>query len=175
MLKRVLERLRPQCEETVINANGDPARFAEYGAEVVADSVSGNPGPLAGVLAGLERARESGWSWVATAAGDSPLVPCDLVARLAEAIRREGTAMAVAVSSVDGQRRRHPVFGLWPVAHADDLRQQLVVEGTRRIVEFTDRIGCAEALYMEEGVDPFFNVNTPEDLEACGALLEIAR
>ncbi len=174
ILERVLERLRPQCAMTVINANGDPARFAAYGADVVADSVDGNPGPLAGVLAGLERAKREGLAWAATAAGDSPFLPRDLVGRLAETVRHEDTAMAVAASQSDGQVRRHPVFGLWPVSCADELRRRLVEEGTRKIVEFTDSIGCADALYGEEKVDPFVNVNSPEDVAACGALLEEA-
>ncbi|HYZ63553.1 MAG TPA: molybdenum cofactor guanylyltransferase MobA [Acetobacteraceae bacterium] len=165
VLARVLERLSPQVARVIINANGDPARFAPLGLPVVADTMPGNPGPLAGVLAGLDwaaaNAPEAGW--IVTVPGDAPFLPRDLVRRLHEA--RGQAEMACASSG----GRTHPVIALWPLALRDDLRRALAA-GSNKVGAFTERHGAALAEWPAEPVDPFFNVNTPEDLEAADLL-----
>jgi molybdopterin-guanine dinucleotide biosynthesis protein A len=164
ILERVLARLRPQCDGIVINANGDPARFATLGVPVVADTVPGFVGPLAGILAGLEwaAAQRPDVADVASVPGDCPFLPADLVARLHAARRQEGRPLACARSG----DWRHPVVGLWPVALRHDLRRALVEEDLRKIEVWTARHGVAIAEWPAKPVDPFFNVNTPEDLRA---------
>lgn len=164
LLARVIARLRPQVEEIALNANGEPSRFAAFGLPVVADTVEGFAGPLAGVLAGLRWAAPRGYSHVASAAGDTPFFPEDLVARLAEAAEAEGTPIALAATD-DPERglSDHPTFGLWPVALADDLERALSLENMRKVVVWCERHGAARAVF--EGANfPFFNVNTPEDM-----------
>jgi molybdopterin-guanine dinucleotide biosynthesis protein A len=164
ILDRVIATMKPQCASLVINANGDPARFADTGLPVVADSVPDFAGPLAGILAGLD--------WAATHApqttdivsvpGDCPFLPSDLVARLAAARQVDRTPLACARSG----KWRHPVAGLWPVALREDLRKALMVEGLHKIEIWTARHGVAIADWPAEPVDPFFNVNTPDDVAA---------
>ncbi len=172
MLEHAIDRLSPQVNALVLNANGDPGRFAAYGLTVVADPVGDYAGPLAGVLAGLDWAkRESGARWVVTAAGDSPLFPDDLVARLMAAV--EGRYPAIALAACGDQI--HPTFGLWPVALAGDLSDALKT-GVRRIVSWTDNHDCTIVDFGQHTqgshvFDPFFNVNTREDLQAAEALL----
>ncbi len=162
ILERALERLGPQCVRLVINANGDPARFAQTGLPVVPDSVAEFPGPLAGILAGLDWAaeHEPDIEWVASVPGDCPFLPRDLAARLHRARADAGLPLACARSG----EWRHPVVGLWRVALRNDLRTALVEQGLRKIELWTARHGVAVADWPTEPVDPFFNVNTPEDV-----------
>lgn len=164
ILDRVLDRLRPQCASIVLNANGDPARFASTGLPVVADDVPDFAGPLAGILAGLDwtAAHAPGIETVASVPGDCPFLPRDLVARLHQARQSSGLPLACARSG----EWRHPVVGLWPVALRDDLRDAVTREGLRKIEVWTARHGVALADWPTEPVDPFFNVNTPEDAAA---------
>ena len=167
ILDRVIARAAPQVGPLALNANGDPGRFAGTGLAVVPDSVEGFPGPLAGVLAGLEWARERGSTHVASFACDAPFLPDDLVSRLWRAIEENGAEIASARS--DG--REHPVFALWPVALADALRTAVVEEGVRKVDVWTARYRLAHAGFSTAPVDPFFNVNRPEDIEAAEAAL----
>ena len=162
ILGRLVDLLRPQCAAVILNANGDPARFAELGVPVVPDGVPGFPGPLAGVLAGLDwaAAERPHLPCIATVAGDTPFLPADFVERLHRARERDGVPLACASSG----GRTHPVNGLWPVALRDDLRHALTVEGERKVGRWMARHGVALAEWGEP-VDPFFNINEPADLE----------
>jgi len=162
ILDRVLARFSPQCAGMILNANGDPARFARFGLPVVADDIPDFAGPLAGILAGLDRAARHApeIEWIASVPGDCPFVPRDLVARLHAARVEAGTMLACAKSG----DWRHPVAGLWPVALREDLRHALMKEGLHKIEIWTGRHGVALAEWPDKPVDPFFNVNRPEDL-----------
>jgi molybdenum cofactor guanylyltransferase len=161
ILERALGRLAPQCAGIIINANGDPARFARFGLPVVADDVAGFAGPLAGILAGLDwlAANAPAVAWLASVPGDCPFLPRDLVTRLHQARVAAGVPLACAKSG----DWRHPVVGLWPVGLRADLRRAVVAEGLRKIEMWTARHGVALADWQPDPVDPFFNVNTPED------------
>jgi molybdopterin-guanine dinucleotide biosynthesis protein A len=152
-----------------INANGDPARFSGFGLPVVADTVPGFVGPLAGVLAGLRwaEADHPGCGWVASIATDTPFFPIDLAARLMEAVRREGADLACAASA----GRTHPVFGLWPVRLADALEAALVHDDMRKIDAWTARYRVAAVDFPAEPFDLFFNVNTAAELAEAERLL----
>jgi molybdopterin-guanine dinucleotide biosynthesis protein A len=169
ILEHVIARARPQVAVLVLNANGDPARFAAFGPPVVADVVAGFAGPLAGVLTGMEWARthRPECPWIATIATDTPFFPTDLVARMLSALAREGADLACAASG----GRTHPVFGLWPVALADDLRAAMVDEGMRKVDVWTARHRLAEVAFATDPIDPFFNTNRPEDLVEAERLL----
>ncbi len=169
LLSHVIERLAPQVGALALNANGDPARFAAHGLPVLADSIPGFAGPLAGVLAGLDWAAGQGASHVVSAAADTPFLPCDLVPRLQLAAERAGTPIALAASGEPA--RPHPTFGLWPVALRDDLRAALQ-GGLRRILDWSERHGAAIAPFSSAGFDPFFNINRPEDLARAEQLLK---
>ena len=163
ILQRALARLKPQTSGIVLNANGDPARFASFGLPVVADSVSDFAGPLAGILAGLDwaAANRPGTEWVVSVPSDCPFLPRDLVAKLRAARIAENKPLVCAHSG----DWRHPVVGLWPVALREDLRHAITVEDLHKIEVWTARHGVALADWKTEPVDPFFNVNTPEDME----------
>lgn len=169
ILAHVIERARPQVDALLLNANGDPARFAGFGLPVAADVVSGFAGPLAGVLTGLEwtRAHRPDAAWIATIATDTPFFPLDLVERLHAAVAAEAANLACAAS--EGQS--HPVFGLWPVRLAPELRHALVHEDMRKIDAWTARYRLATVAFGVAGIDPFFNTNRPEDLAAAERLL----
>jgi molybdopterin-guanine dinucleotide biosynthesis protein A len=171
ILQRTLARLAPQVSGVVLNANGDPARFTPFGLPVVADSVPDFAGPLAGILAGLDwvAANRPDTTWVASVPGDCPFLPRDLVARLHAARSAENKPLACTHSG----DWRHPVVGLWPVALREDLRYAITVEHLRKIEVWTARHGVALADWPVEPVDPFFNVNTPEDVEKATRLAAI--
>lgn len=161
LMAHVLDRLRPQVGAIVLNANGDPTRFAALGLPVVADSLPDWPGPLAGVLAGMDWAAEHGFDAVVSVAADTPFFPRDLVARLQAAAGPSG--LALAGTREGGKLWRHPTFGLWPVALRDDLRTALM-GGLRKVVMWTDAHGAGTAEFATDPFDPFFNINTPEDI-----------
>ena len=162
LLQRVIDRLSPQVEALCLNANGDPARFARFGLPVVPDSLKDHPGPLAGVLAGMDWAAGEGFSHVVSAAADTPFFPTDLAARFTEAAAPHAPVLAASPGG------RQPTFGLWPVALRDDLRAALE-DGLRKVVQWTDAHDGRLAEWPED--DAFFNVNTPEDLARAEAML----
>lgn len=169
ILAHILERLRPQVGALVLNANGDPARFAPFALPVAADVVEGFPGPLAGILTGMRWAKtnHAAARWMVSAAADAPFLPLDLVERLRAAAEEAGVPLACARS--DGQA--HPVFGLWSIALEADLARAVVAEGVRKVDAWTARHGCIEVEFAVGEIDPFFNVNRPEDLAAAEAFV----
>ena len=171
ILERVIARLKPQCAELILNANGDPARFAAFGLSVIPDGVADFPGPLAGILASLDwaAANRPDVAFVLSAAADCPFLPRDLVARLHHALMEENAELAVAAS--DGQS--HPVIGLWSVALREELRQALVVEDVRKIDRWTARYKLATVTWPTTPLDPFFNANTMDDIAAAERLAEL--
>jgi molybdopterin-guanine dinucleotide biosynthesis protein A len=162
ILQRVLACVTPQCHGIILNANGDPARFADTGLPVVPDSVPGFAGPLAGILAGLDWAAANAPTdqWLLSVPGDCPFLPHDLAARLHQARQAADMPLACARSG----EWRHPVVGLWPIALRADLRRALVDEKLHKIESWTARHGVAIAEWPDTPVDPFFNVNTPDDV-----------
>ncbi len=170
ILAHILARARPQVSALVLNANGDPARFASFGLPVVADTVEGYAGPLAGVLAGLDwaAANAPGVVWVASFASDAPFFPTDLVEHLHAAVAAGGADLACAVSG--GQA--HPVFGLWRVDLREALRDAMVREKVYKVDRWTARYRLATVEYPAVPDDPFFNANRPDDLDAARRQLE---
>ena len=162
ILDRVIARLESQCDGLILNANGDPTRFAAYGLPVIADTVKEFPGPLAGILAALDWAATNrpDVEFILSAAADCPFLPRDLVTRLHRARREQNAQLAVAASA--GQS--HPVIGLWSVALREDLRHALVVEDVRKIDRWTARYRLSTVTWPTEPLDPFFNANTVDDI-----------
>lgn len=175
MLAHVIARLKPQVSSIVISANGDPARFATFGLPVVADSLPDFQGPLAGIEAGLAWAAANcpGVASVLTVPGDTPFFPTDLGRRLADA----AVATSLAVARTD--EGVHPVVGLWPIGMAGDLKTA-VTDGFRRVSRWAEMQGATEVFFPPvkiggKKVDPFFNINRPEDLAEAQALLAAER
>lgn len=176
MMAHALDRLRPQVSKVILNANGDPGRFAQFNLPVVPDLTGGSEGPLAGVLAGLRWAADHAphASHIVTVSSDAPFLPDDLVSRLQDGAREEDQSIALAAS--DGHR--HPVIGYWPVALADDLEESLQA-GVRKVVVWTGKHGFATVSFpfveiSGQMVDPFFNANTPEELDVARTILQTA-
>jgi molybdopterin-guanine dinucleotide biosynthesis protein A len=175
LLNHVIQRLRPQVREMVINANGDAARFAKFGLPVLPDEITGQPGPLAGILAGMDwmAVQRPGTEYLLSVSTDCPFLPVDLVPRLVEALAG-GAQIAIAASN----GRSHPVIGLWRVALRKDLRRALGLENLRKVEAFCDRhrtrtVNFPGIVNLPGGaVDPFFNANTPEDLALAEGLLK---
>jgi len=162
ILERVVARLKPQCDGLILNANGDPARFASFALPVVADGIADFPGPLAGILAALDwmAVRRPEVDYVLSAAADCPFLPRDLVARLDHAREAQNAELAVAASG--GQT--HPVIGLWSVRLRDELRHALIKEDIRKIDRWTARYTLATVNWPATPLDPFFNANTMDDI-----------
>lgn len=173
MLSHVVDRLSPQVEAVALNANGDPERFAGFGLPVLPDPLEGHAGPLAGILAGLDWAsRQEGITHIATAAGDTPFFPHDLVEKLLGA--NDGRKERIVLAGSAG--RRHPVFGLWPVALRDDLRKWMKRTDTFKVLAWVDLHDHTVAEFEQAGsgtraTDPFFNANTPDELVKAERLL----
>lgn len=169
LLTRVIARLRPQCGALAINANGEAEMFDDYALPVVADGFAGFAGPLAGVLAGMDWAAAAGAASVVSVSVDTPFIPADLVYRLQDAVGRSGLAIAASADAT-GRLRDHPTCGLWPVALRDDLRAALE-SGLHRIGQFAAAYDPGRAVFDSRPVDPFMNLNTPEDLARAARLI----
>ncbi|MCH2094837.1 MAG: molybdenum cofactor guanylyltransferase MobA [Rhodobacteraceae bacterium] len=171
LLAQVIERLAPQVGALALNANGDPARFAGFDLPVLPDTIPDFAGPLAGVLAGLDWAAEQGADTLVSVAADTPFFPRDLVARFQQVAQGQTHPLVLAATTGEARTKsksksgliRHPTFGLWPVALRDDLRAALR-DGLKKVVLWTDKHAGREALFPGGDADPFFNINTPEDL-----------
>ncbi|MEM1314633.1 MAG: molybdenum cofactor guanylyltransferase MobA [Pseudomonadota bacterium] len=174
LLAHVLERLEGQAGPIALNANGDPARFEAWGLPVLPDrlpeGVEARPGPLAGILAGLDWAAGLGAPALLTVAWDTPFFPRDLAPRLAAADAPVAMAATPDPGRPPHRVARHPTFALWRAALAEPVRAALVA-GERRVVRPAETAGCALVEFSVAPFDPFFNVNTPEDLAQAEALL----
>lgn len=169
LLSRAIERLGPQVDAMVLNANGDATRFASYSLPVVPDSIAGFAGPLAGVLAGMDWAYEQGHATLVSVAADTPAFPRRLVTGLQLACVSTGDRMSMANSPrPDGGYFRQPTFALYDVADRENLREALHA-GLRKVIQWTEPLGCARIVFEGFGDDPFFNINTPEDLATAQA------
>ena len=162
----VLDRAKPQVDAMIVNAAGDAARFDDYGLPVVADVIEGFAGPLAGILTGLEWA-----AWLVSFASDAPFVPTDLVEMMRTAVAADDADLACAASG----GRTHPVCGLWPMALKDVLRRAMVEEEMRKIDQWTARYRIVHVDFPVVSIDPFFNVNRPEDLAEAEEFLAARR
>ncbi|MBL8710752.1 MAG: molybdenum cofactor guanylyltransferase MobA [Rhodospirillaceae bacterium] len=173
ILARVIDILRPQVGPMLLNANGDPARFAAFGLPVVADDLADQPGPLAGILAGLDwvAAELPAARFALSASTDCPFLPADLAQRLAAALAGEDADIALAASA----GRVHPVIGLWRVTLRTDLRQALTSEGLRKVELFCDRHRTHRVNFPVTPLDPFLNLNTEADFAAAESLLAQSR
>jgi molybdopterin-guanine dinucleotide biosynthesis protein A len=163
IIDHVIDRLAPQVATLAINANGDPSRFTDFGLVVLADSLPDHPGPLAGVLAGLDWALSQGATEIVTVATDTPFLPLDLVARLRDAKGPSGLSIAASVDAI-GRIRPHPTCGLWPVSLRDDLKETLQ-QGKRKVMLWVEGHDAGIARFETASRDPFLNINTPEDIE----------
>ncbi len=164
ILAHVIERLTPQVGSMVLSANGDVTRFADFGLPVVRDSIDGFAGPLAGALAGMEHAARLGYSHIVTVAADSPYFPSRLVLGLQFGCEASGARLAMAHSPrAGGGYFRQPTFALYDVALREDLRRALQA-GVRKVIQWAEPLGCAGVVFEGFGPDPFFNINTPQDL-----------
>jgi len=170
VLGHVIDRVRPQVSALALNANGDAARFAAFGLDVVPDPVPGFAGPLVGILAALSWTAKiaPGATHVLTVPSDTPFLPRDLVARLQTAIHGPNDSAIAA-----RQGRRHPVVGMWPVGHRDPLERAVRQEGLRKVEDWTDRVSATVVDFDLPASDPFFNVNTPSDLATARDLLAL--
>lgn len=164
IISHVIDRLKSQTSEILINANGDPDRFSQFDLPIKADTVEGFAGPLAGILAGMRwcEANAPDCEYVLSVAADTPFFPKSLAEKLLAEIPKDQGAIALASS--DG--RRHPVFGLWSISLADELQKFLVDEENRKVMLFVERYPNCIVDFEFKTSDPFFNVNTPEDLAA---------
>lgn len=171
LIAHALGRLQSQARRIAINSNGDPECFARFSVPVIKDSIEGRAGPLAGVLAGMDWAAAQGCKAVVSVAGDTPFFPPDLTGRLVEAARLSDIPIMIAASrNSDNELVRHPTFGLWPVGLREDLRKALA-GGVRKVVAWADKHGIESVEFERGEVDPFFNINTREDLEFARELL----
>lgn len=163
LFDHVLERFAPQVSSVALNANGDAARFSDLTMPVVADAIELHAGPLAGVLAGLDWGASEGADYVVTVPSDTPFLPPDLVARLTAASKARGGGIAIAATEEDGVLMRHPTCAVWPTALREDLKGALQ-GGLRKMTDWADRHDPAHAVFSSDKVEPFFNINSPEDL-----------
>lgn len=170
LLEHVIERVSGQVRQLALNANGDASRFAQFRLPVIADGIPDYPGPLAGVLAGMEWARRHApdCPWIATFPADAPFLPHDLVARLLARLRERNADVAAA----EGGGRSQHLAAVWAVALAGDLRRAICDEGIRRVEAFQARFRT-ERVPFGNDARPFLNVNAPDDLRRAEHLLEL--
>ena len=164
LLRHVLDRFAPQVDVIAVSANGDPARLARFGAEVLPDRTGAGLGPLAGLLEGMIWAASRGHARLATVAVDTPFLPCDMVATLDRGAGARGIALASSDSGL------HPTAAIWPTDLAADLAGAIAA-GERRLGRYALDRGAVRVAFASDGHDPFLNVNTPEDLDSAIRLL----
>lgn len=162
LIERAVARASVQVSDLLINANGDPKRFAHLGLPVVPDPVGGFVGPIAGVLAGFEwmRANRPEARWLASFACDCPFFPMDMVERLVAKALGERAKVAVAESGA----QHHPVFAVWSAEISATPDDVLVKRGLRKMDDFIATLPNVRVRFDTDPIDPFVNINTPEEL-----------
>ncbi|MAH84527.1 MAG: molybdenum cofactor guanylyltransferase MobA [Rhodospirillaceae bacterium TMED8] len=172
LLEHLIDAVQPQVSELILNANGEAERFGKFGLRVVPDIIDGYAGPLAGILTGLQWTKNHvpDAKWMASFATDAPFVPDNLVSQMLESVEANKAELACATSG----GRAHPVFGLWSIALLDQLHSAMINEDIRKIDSWTSRYKLSEVSFeVEKGIDPFFNVNKPENLEEAEHFLSV--
>jgi len=170
LLAHVLKRMRPQTDKIIINANGDPDRFEKWDLPVVGDTVPDFPGPLAGVLAAMEwvQIHDPETKWIVSLPVDTPFAPVDLITRLSQSVTDNKADLACAMSN----GRAHPVVGFWPVELVENLRNALTRDGIRKVDLWTGQFNLVHTEFDTEPVDPFFNINRPDDIKQAERILK---
>ncbi len=168
IIERVIDKILPQVGSLAININGDSSRFPDYKLPIIPDSIKGYLGPLSGILAGMEWAFKNGNRYIATVAADTPFLPDDLIKRLNAMVESKNLNIGIAASRIlsGDDVFIHPTFGIWEVALKDDLRDALAND-TRKIMFWAKKFKL-DYYYFDTSdklSDPFFNINTPDDLE----------
>ena len=168
IIERVINKISPQVGSLAININGDSSRFPDYKLPIISDSIKGYLGPLSGILAGMEWAFKNGNRYIATVAADTPFLPDDLIKRLHAMVKSKNLNIGIAASRIlsGDDVFIHPTFGIWEVALKDDLRDALAND-TRKIMFWAKKFKL-DYYYFDTSDklnDPFFNINTPDDLE----------
>ena len=168
IIERVIDKISPQVGSLAININGDSSRFPDYKLPIIPDSIKGYLGPLSGILAGMEWAFKNGNRYIATVAADTPFLPDDLIKRLHAMVKSKNLNIGIAASRIlsGDDVFIHPTFGIWEVALKDDLRDALAND-TRKIMFWVKKFKL-DYYYFDTSdklSDPFFNINTPDDLE----------
>jgi molybdenum cofactor guanylyltransferase len=166
MIAHAIDRICPHADACILNVNGDAGAFAQFGLPIVADAFGDYAGPLAGLLSGMlwTAKHHPNARYIVTAPCDTPFLPEDYVNALAEAAGGDSAAIVIAASG----GRNHFASGIWPMALADDLATFLAA-GERRIQRWIEQNPNRTVTFplVDDGLsgfDPFFNVNTPEDL-----------
>lgn len=170
ILSHVMDRIAPQTSVQALNANGPADRFRNFDLPVLPDPIDGFVGPLGGVLAALNWAADLGADQVVTVAADTPFFPTDLVRRLQGAVTNQTPIALAATQDAERGPLRQPTFGLWPVRLRENLAKALE-DGVRKVVQWTDVHGTGLVGFDPHPIDPFFNINTQEDLEQARQLL----
>jgi molybdenum cofactor guanylyltransferase len=163
LIEHVVDRVRPQIDRLIINSNSDASSFENLGLPVVADSIQGYAGPLAGILTGMEWVQKNaiGCEWIVTFPSDAPFVPLDCVDKMQSCAEKDKVEIVCAASN----GRTHPVCALWQVSLAGDLRKAMENEEMRKIDLWTARHLLSTVEFSSQPFDPFFNINRREDLE----------
>ena len=168
IIERVIDKILPQVGSLAININGDSSRFPDYKLPIIPDSIKGYLGPLSGILAGMEWAFKNGNRYIATVAADTPFLPDDLIKRLHAMVKSKNLNIGIAASRIlsGDDVFIHPTFGIWEVALKDDLRDALAND-TRKIMFWAKKFKLDYYYFdtIDKLSDPFFNINTPDDLE----------
>lgn len=175
IIKRVIDKILPQVSSLAININGDNSRFPDYELPIVSDSMEGFLGPLSGILAGMDWAFKNKHKYIATVAADSPFMPEDFIHRLYSLVKNQKLNIGIAASRIlnTDDIFKHPTFGIWEVDLKNDLRKELAGD-TRKIMKWAKKFKLDYCYFdiNNELDDPFFNINTPDDLEKANYRLQ---
>jgi molybdenum cofactor guanylyltransferase len=160
ILDLVIGRFEPQVDQLVINANGDAARFSDFGLQVVPDVLTSLTTPLAGLHAALKFTAQHDGDILVTCPSDTPFLPIDLSAQLISAAHNNGAAIAVSGA------QQHYIVGAWKIALLNDLETVISRDAVFRVKDWVARVSASPVKWPDVPLDPFFNVNTRDDLRA---------
>ena len=165
LLEITLERLHRQTQQIAINTNSNDPKYLAYNLPVLNDAISGFLGPLAGIFTAMKWANQMGYKSVATIAVDTPLFPENLLKKLHCKMEMSNSDIVFAGTSTDYKKKKllHPVFGLWKTSLYNDLRKELE-SGVRKVTNWSERHKASNVFFQDKHLDPFFNVNSPEDI-----------
>jgi len=163
LIEHTIDKVKKYLKKIIIITNQDNEFFSKNNLTTVKDTIEGQLGPLVGILTAMKWAKEnlSKCSWIATFPCDTPFFPESIIKRFIEESEKKESLILCASS----HGRKHNIFGLWSLDLYDKLKDDLINKKVRKVQDWTEKNKIKNLEFKFKDYDPFFNINTEEDLE----------
>jgi len=163
LIEHTIDKVKKYLKKVIIITNQDNEFFSKNNLITVKDCIEGQLGPLVGILTAMKWAKENlnKCSWIATFPCDTPFFPKSII----ESFIKESEKKESLILCASSHGRKHNIFGLWSLDLYDKLKDDLINKKVRKVQDWTEKNKIKNLEFKFKDYDPFFNINTEEDLE----------